>query len=116
MATVATFGAGCGSGKVCANEPQTLAQGKAIPAQSGHGMGCQVHDVRSAPVLSEAPEHNHAQWQDVCAMVSERNESGACFAHAGVGAMTKSRIKKSRKRAMLRGKRKRLAMLAKKYA
>ena len=30
--------------------------------------------------------------------------------------VTKSRIKKSRKRAMLRGKRKRLAMLAKKYA
>lgn len=33
-----------------------------------------------------------------------------------VAAMKKSRIKKSRKRAMLRGKRKRLAMLAKKYA
>ena len=36
-------------------------------------------------------------------MVSEGHESGACFAHAGVVTMTKSRIKKSRKRAMLRG-------------
>ena len=79
-------------------------------------MGGEVFDVRSTDVLSKAPEHNHAEWQDVCAMVSEGHESGACFAHAGVVTMTKSRIKKSRKRAMLRGKRKRLAMLAKKYA
>ncbi len=62
MATAGISGDGCGSGKVCANEPQTLAQGKASPAQSGHSMGGKVCDVGSTPVLSKAPEHNHAQW------------------------------------------------------